>query len=200
MADTVKSNGFYAWVLKHVHAPYARPFFFCLFALEAILLIPLDPVLAFFVTHRRGEAYRLAVLATVGSVIGAALGYLFGNVLWDAVGHHIIAWLVKQSTFDAFVAYYQEHFVPALFFGALFPFPFKVLTISAGFCKLPMATFCGMIGLARACRFFAITYISLEWGAVIHGFVTRNTRHLLFLLAISVSLAVLCYLAFAWYV
>ena len=173
MDKNSEERGLYSWIVRHVNAPYATQLFFLLFALEAILLVPLDPILAFFVTHRRDEAYRFAFLATIGSVVGALIGYAFGDLLWDSVGQKVIALLVKQSTFDAFVLYYQTHFKAALFWGALFPFPFKVLTISAGFCQLPLATFSAMIGAARALRFFVICYVCKEWGSVIQSFVKQ---------------------------
>lgn len=192
----MEERGFYAWIVRHVHAPYARQLFFVLFALEAILLVPLDPILAFFATHRRHEAYRLAALATIGSVVGALIGYVLGNILWDIVGKQIIALLVKQSTFDAFVVYYQQHFKTALFLGALLPFPFKVLTISAGFCDLPLGVFCAVIAFARAIRFFVICYVSTEWGSVIKAFVKQYSRHILLLLAIKIALVLVCYMVF----
>lgn len=191
-----ESQGLYAWIVGHVNAPYAMQLFFLLFALEAILLVPLDPILAFFVTHRRDDAYRFAFIATIGSVLGALLGYAFGSILWDTIGHNIVLWFVKQSSFDWFSAYYQSHYKTALFWGAFFPFPFKVLTISAGFCKLPLISFGAMIGAARALRFFTICYVSREWGSIIQRFVRQYSGHLLLLLAIKIVLVLVCYMVF----
>ncbi len=196
MNKNTEERGFYAWILRHVNAPYAQQLFFLLFAFEVILLVPLDPILAFFVTHRRDDAYRFAAIATIGSIIGAGLGYLFGDLLWEAVGSKIIDWMVTQARFDAFVSFYQDNYKTALFVGALFPFPFKLLTISAGFCGLPVATFLSVIGCARALRFFTICYVSRRWGSVIQLFVKRYSDHLLLLLAIILVLVLGCYMVF----
>jgi len=192
-----EERGFYAWILGHVHAPYAQQMFFLLFALEVILLVPLDPILAFFVTHRRDEAYRFVVIATIGSIFGALLGYLFGDLLWEVVGSKIIEWMVTQAKFDAFLSFYQSNYKAALFCGALFPFPFKLLTISAGFCGLPVLTFASVIGCARATRFFMICYVSMRWGSAIQLFVKRYSDHLLLLLAIILILVLGCYMVFS---
>ena len=196
MNKNAQDKGLYAWIVGHVNAPYAMQLFFLLFALEAVLLVPLDPILAFFVTHRRDDAYRFALIATIGSVLGSLLGYALGSILWDTIGNKIVLWFVKQSSFDWFTAYYQSHYKAALFFGALFPFPFKVLTLSAGFCKLPLVSFTGIIAAARAFRFFLICYVSREWGGVIQNFVRQYSGHLLLLLAIKIVLVLVCYMIF----
>lgn len=189
-------RGLKAWVQRHINAPHAYWLFFALFSLEALLLIPLDPVLAFYVMQRRDRAYRFAALAVIGSVVSALMGYVFGALLWDVIGHKIVSLLVKQETFDAFVAHYQQHYLPTLFVGALLPLPFKVLSISAGFCALPIHLYCAAIASARVVRFFGIAYVSKEWGAQVTQFIRQYFRHIVLLLALKIIIAVVCYAVF----
>jgi len=194
MEHQPEPRGIYQWILSHVNARYAYHFFFSLFALEIILFIPLDPVMAFFAIHRKKNAYVFTVLAVLGSMLGAASGYFLGSFLWDIIGKKIVLLLVSQLTLDNFVLNYQSHYFATIFFGALLPFPFKLLTISAGLSKIPVTSFVGIIGLARAVRFSAITYVSVTWGDHFVSILKRYQRHILFLLALMVLIVLACYL------
>jgi membrane protein YqaA with SNARE-associated domain len=196
MNNSSEERGLFRWVMRHVNAPYAYQLYFLLFALEVILLVPLDPIVAFFAMSRKEDAYRFAFLATIGSVVGAFLGYALGGFLWESVGKKIVLWIVSQASLDAFILQYKTHYAATLFFGALIPFPFKLLTISAGLCKVPLAPFALYIGTARCIRFFVISYVSTEWGNVVKAFVKQYSRHILLLLAIKIILILLCYIVF----
>lgn len=196
MSQIPEERGLRVWVHRHINAPHAYWVFFALFSLEALIFIPLDPVLAFYVMQRRDDSYKFASLALVGSLVSALMGYAFGAFLWDVIGHKIVALLVKQETFDSFVAHYQQHYMPTLFIGALLPLPFKVISISAGFCTLPVALYCAAIGSARFVRFFTIAYVSKWWGTRVTQFIKMYFRHIVFLLAIKIIIAVVCYSVF----
>jgi membrane protein YqaA with SNARE-associated domain len=194
MEHQPEQRGIYQWILSHVNARYAYHFFFSLFALEIILFIPLDPVMAFFAIHRKKDAYVFTVLAVLGSMLGSAIGYFLGSFLWDIIGRKIVLFLISQLTLDNFILNYQSHYFKTIFLGALFPFPFKLLTVSAGLAKIPVSLFVGIIGLARVVRFFAITYVSVTWGDHFMFFIKNYQRHILFLLALMVLIVLACYL------
>lgn len=191
-----EERGLNAWVQRHINAPYAYWLFFALFSLEALLIIPLDPLLAFFVMRRRDDAFLFAGIATFGTLVSAFIGYAIGDFLWDIIGHKIVLLLVKQAAFDAFIASYKQHYIPTLFVGSLLPMPFKVLVISAGFCQLPLLQFCAAIVSARVIRFFGIAYVSQRWGHAVIQFIRQYSGHILLILAIAVGLAVVCYSVF----
>ena len=196
MNQIPEERGLNAWVQRHINAPHAYWLFFALFSLEALLIIPLDPVLAFFVMKRRDDAFRLAALAATGTLVSALMGYAIGDFLWDVIGHKIVLLLVKQSTFDGFVGTYQQHYLPTLFVGSLLPMPFKVLVISAGFCQLPVLPYCAAIVGARLIRFFGIAYVCQRWGHAVIRFIREYSGHILLILAIKIVVALVCYLVF----
>ena len=196
MSQFPEERGLYRWVRRHIDAPHSYFLFFSFFSLEAFLLIPLDPLLAFFVMQRRDDAYRFALMGAVGSVVSALMGYAVGSLLWESIGQKIVLFFVTQVTLTSFILHYQLHYFPALFIGSLLPFPFKVLTISAGFCLLPLVPYCSAIGLARLIRFFAIAYVSKEWGHAVRDFISRYGKHILLLLALKILIAVVCYSVF----
>jgi membrane protein YqaA with SNARE-associated domain len=191
-----EERGLNAWVQRHINAPHAYWLFFALFSLEALLIIPLDPLLAFFVMNRRDNAFRLAAIATLGPFVSALVGYAIGDFLWDVIGHKIVLLLVKQATFDAFVIGYKQQYIPTLFVGSLLPMPFKVLVISAGFCQLPVVPYCAAIVSARLIRFFGIAYVGQRWGEAVIQFIRQYSRHILLILAIKIVIAVVCYSVF----
>jgi len=191
-----EKRNLYQWIVHQVNSRYAYQIFFVLFSLEIILLIPLDPVMAFFAMHRSDDAYKFVLLGVLGSVIGAAMGYALGDFLWDFVGKHILTLFVSELRLAAFVANYQMQYVPTVFFGALVPFPFKLLTASAGLVEIPLVPFLSVVAAARALRFSVIAFVSIRWGAEVKLFLHRYGRHLLFLLAVALSIALVWYAVF----
>jgi membrane protein YqaA with SNARE-associated domain len=186
----------YQWILQHAHARYAYQLFLALFSLEIILLIPLDPVMAFFAMHRKDDAYKFVLLGVLGSILGAGIGYALGGFLWEMIGKQILLLFVSELRLTAFVANYQLQYMPTVFFGALVPFPFKLLTASAGLAKIPLIPFLSVVAAARAVRFCVISYVSIRWGAEVKLFLHRYGRHILFLLAVALLIALGWYAVF----
>ena len=74
------------------------------FAEASFFPVPPDALLIPMVLARPVRAWRLALICTLGSVTGGALGYLIGYALFDQVARPLLAAYHYEAAFDAFRA------------------------------------------------------------------------------------------------
>ena len=78
----------YHWVLSWSDRRFGGAFLFGFAIAESFFFpIPPDPLLIALILGKREKAWRFALLCTVGSVIGGALGYLIGLALWESTNN-----------------------------------------------------------------------------------------------------------------
>jgi len=159
----------YLWMGRKVHSPHASLVLGILFYFEAIFFLPTDPMLIVYCLERRGEAYKYALIATIGSVLGGITGYFIGYLLWKSAGEIIIhsaplTWFIKPTTFKQVCSLYQQNQIWALMVASIPPIPYKIATLAAGFCQLSLVPFIIISFLARAARFFLLAAVISKWG------------------------------------
>jgi len=143
-----------------VHSPYAEYILGFLFYLEAIFFLPTDPMLIFYCIEKRENALRYAAIATLCSVLGGLTGYAIGAFLWDMFGEQIIHnpiinYVLSPGKFYELSARYKEYEWWAILTAGFTPIvPYKVATLTAGFCKISLFPFIVGSILARGSRFF----------------------------------------------
>ncbi len=181
----------YQWLGKHVHAPYSTFLFALLVFIEGFFIIPVSTLLAFFSLEDRPNALLYATIATLVSGLGALAGYLLGVMLWKAGGTAFLHYIVDEKRFAHLVQQFKTYQAWTTFFVALTPMPYKMLTISAGFMRLPIIPFILFSMLARGIRFFAISGAIALWGEEVHYYL-----HKYFYWVISIGL--ICFIIL-WY-
>ena len=184
----------YNWACQKAYSPRSPLWLAFIFVLEMFVFLPMDALLVLFCIHN-GEKRRVyAFVSTVTSLLIGFIGYALGYWLWDLVGEFVTQYLISPSFFDRLVRHYAEYEYTAVFLGSLLPIPFKAITISAGFCKLPLEGFLIAMLLARGIRFFALAEAMKWWGDLIRRFVDRNFEMILLLFVVKTVLTV----AFFW--
>lgn len=166
----------YDWVLSWAHRP-AGVWALALIAFFESSIFPLPPDILQMALclSKPKRSFYFALLGTVGSVAGAALGYAIGYFLYETVGGKIIGMYHLQTTFEKVGGYYREGAFYYIFLAAFTPIPFKVFTITAGvyhaYITLPMLLFASFVG--RASRFFLVGALIYFYGAKIKEFIDR---------------------------
>lgn len=177
-----------------VHSTYANSILAFLFFIEAIcLIIPVDPILILYCTEKRSSAIWYGILATIASVIGGIVGYFIGSLLWGSIGMKLIHALSSINTFEKICSQYKQYEYWAVLIAGFSPFPYKAVTLSAGFCRLPLIPFiiCSIIG--RGARFLLIAGLIKIYGEQIKEYIDRyfNQLVVLFTLIIIISFLLL---------
>ena len=165
----------YDWVLSLAATRHAeRALGAVAFIESSVFPIPPDVLIIPMVIADRAKWIRIAAVATIGSVLGAFLGYAIGAFFFDLVGQPILAFYGKADAFAEMTARYNEWGGWAVLFAALTPFPYKVLTIFSGVTGLNLVVFTLVSIVGRGARFFLVTYLLHRYGAPIQGFIEKN--------------------------
>lgn len=184
----------YDWMGTKAHSPYASWWFFILFFVEAIFFVPVDPLLILFCLERPKKAWRFAFLATVASVLGGIAAYFIGYALWETLGKKLIFLITTKETFDKIGVLYRKYEVGAVLIAGFMPMlPYKAITLTAGFWKLPLLPFIVCSFIARGARFYMVAGVIRVWGTAIKQFIDQwfNYLVLLFLGLIASSMLLL---------
>jgi membrane protein YqaA with SNARE-associated domain len=142
----------YDWVLAFAHRRHATTALFVLSFVESSFFpIPPDVLLAPMCLGNRRRAMWFAIVTTIGSVLGAFLGYFIGRVL-TPLGE----WLVGAANITALAAEFDSRGEVWVFIAALTPIPFKLLTITAGVAGMNLILFAAACAVGRAVRFCGV--------------------------------------------
>lgn len=165
----------YDWTMglaAHRHAMSAL--FGVSFIESSVFPIPPDVLMIPMILARRDRAFLIAAIATIGSVLGALLGYWIGAALMDSVGQWVLTAYGKQDSFDHLAAQFEQYGAWAVLFAGVTPFPFKVITIFSGAVSLSLPIFIASSILARALRFFIVAGLLWRFGEPIRDFIERR--------------------------
>ena len=133
-----------------------------------IFPIPPDVLIIPMTIARKHEWIRIALIATIGSVIGACLGYFIGYVFFNEIGLKIFeiygvddASFLKDkvSSEGGVIAW-----ITLLAIAGFSPVPFKLLTITSGFIHFNIFYFIIISILTRGSRFFLVAFLIGNFG------------------------------------
>ena len=139
--------------------------------------IPPDVMIVPMVISKRNEFTRIALIATIFSVLGALFGYYIGYSLYEVAvkifefyGYeHSVAFKEKFSTGGGFKAW-----LGILFTAGFTPLPFKLLTISSGIIHFNLISFILIWVVTRGLRYFIVAYLTYRFGQKIGPFLDKQ--------------------------
>jgi membrane protein YqaA with SNARE-associated domain len=189
----------YDWVLSWAETRYGAPALFLLALAEASFFpIPPDVLLLPLCVGKRARALRFALICTVGSVVGGAIGYAIGWGAWEAVDQVFYDYVpgFSEDKFHMVGDLYEQYNFWVVFVAAFTPIPYKVITIAAGVFQIsfPMFMIASIVG--RAARFFLVAGLLYFFGEPIKGFIDRwfNLLVVVFTILLIGGFALLKYL------
>jgi len=123
-----------------------------------------DPVLIAVTITKPLRWARYALITTVTSVIGGAIGYGIGYIFFDTIGQGLIATYGLEEVFLKTQTIFDGNVVTFTLIGAITPLPYKLVAITGGLLKinLPLFIIASLIG--RAFRFYLVAYITKTFG------------------------------------
>ena len=108
---------------------------FASFLESTIVPVPLEAIMVPLMQARRDKLWLIALMATLGCVVGAIFGYALGYYLFDLLGQWVIDTFFSQQQFDSVKQQMQNQgfwFVMTL---GIAPIPFQVAMLAAGATK-----------------------------------------------------------------
>ena len=177
---------------------YAKP----ILAIEAFVEssffpIPPDVMIIPMVISKKKEFLRIALIATIFSVLGALFGYYIGYSLNE----------VAIKIFEFYGYEYSDSFKEKFTTGGGFfawlgilvtagftPLPFKLLTISSGIIHFNLISFIFICVVTRGLRFFMVAYLTYKFGQKIGPFLDKQgTKWSIIIVGIIILVAMVIY-------
>ena len=154
-----------------------------------IFPIPPDVLIIPMTIAKRNEWFKIALTATIGSVLGAILGYFIGYIFFNEIGIKIFelygvdnASFLKDkvSSEGGVVAW-----ITLLAVAGFTPVPFKLLTITSGFVNFNFIYFVIISLLTRGSRFFIIAFLIGNFGPAMKKIIEKK------LLTVSIFVSII---------
>ena len=167
-----------------------------------IFPIPPDVLIIPMTIAKKHDWVKIALIATIGSVLGACLGYFIGYVFFNEIGVKIFelygvdnaSFLKdKMSSEGGIIAW-----ITLLAIAGFSPIPFKLLTITSGFVHFNLFYFIIISILTRGLRFFLIAFLIGNFGSAIKKIIEKKL--LKFSLILSIVLIIFAYLIYKFLV
>ena len=146
--------------------------------------IPPDIMIIPMVLATPKEAYKIAGVATVASVLGGYFGYFIGVYGFELIARPLLEFYGYMKQFGEFENYYHEYGAWIVFGAGITPFPYKIITIASGVVRLDLVVFTIASVIARGMRFYFIAWLLKRFGDPMKVFIEKNLNLLsiLFLL------------------
>ena len=163
-----------------------------------IFPIPPDVLIIPMTIAKKNEWLKIAFIATIGSVLGACLGYFIGYVFFNEIGIKIFelygvdnaSFLKdKMSSEGGTIAW-----MTLLAIAGFSPIPFKLLTITSGFVNFNLVYFIIVSLITRGARFFLIAFLIGNFGSTMKKIIEKKL--LKFSIILSIILIVFAYLIY----
>jgi membrane protein YqaA with SNARE-associated domain len=164
----------YHWTLLLAEKPYAPwALGIIAFAESSFFPVPPDVILVPMSLARPRRAWLYALICTIGSVLGALLGYAIGAVLFETIGK----WLIHLYGYDTKVADLRAFFDSwgwaFILVKGLTPIPFKLVTIFCGLVAYNLPLFVLLCLITRGARFFLLALLLNTFGETIKRYLER---------------------------
>jgi membrane protein YqaA with SNARE-associated domain len=152
--------------------------------IESFFLVPPpDFLLIALDLAKPDKALFYALVCTVASVLGAAVGYGIGY--WGGRPAFNFIFRKNKDKFEAVEKLYNQYGVVAVFFSAFTPIPYKVFTIASGVLNMNFWQFILASFVGRGARFFLVSIVLMLFGAWV--------KQYLELIIIAVSLLIVIF-------
>lgn len=188
----------YLWVLSWADSPHGTTALAGIsFAESSFFPIPPDVLQIALSVAKPQRAFAYAAVSTVASVAGGMLGWAIGWGVWEAVSPFFFDWIpgFTEDHFAYVEKQYQDNAAIAIFAAAFTPIPYKVFTIAAGACSVPLATLLLASAAGRGLRFFLVAIVMRVFGEQAKRLLNRNLELVTLVLG---GLIVAGFLAIRW--
>jgi len=133
-----------------------------------IFPLPPDLLIIPMTIAKMNDWFKIALIATIGSVLGACFGYFIGYIFFNEIGIPIFELYRIDNTSFLEEKISQGGGIIAwasfLAIAAFTPIPFKLLTITSGFLHFNLIFFILICLLVRGFRFFLISILIGKFG------------------------------------
>jgi len=130
---------------------------FLLAVIESIFFpVPVEVLLVVLAAAGSSSWFVLAMVATVGSVIGASIGYRLGYV----GNEYVLSRFCPEKYIKKIHHMFQKYETLTVFIAGFTPIPYKVVAIAAGMFYVRFIPFLVLSFIARGLRFSLVAFLT----------------------------------------
>ncbi len=166
----------YDWTLS-LAARKSAEWWLCFisFVESSVFVVPAEALFVPMGLARPDRAYRYALIATVGSVLGGIAGWAIGYYAYELVARPVLEFYGTLHKFEALRASSGDAILLMLITSGVAHLPpMKVVTILSGAAAIDIWLFIGSAILARGGKFFLIAWLLRRYGEPIRGFIEKR--------------------------
>ena len=160
--------------------------------------IPPDVLIIPMTLAKKKDWVKIALIATIGSALGACIGYFIGYVFFNEVGIKIFEiYGVDNTSFLKDKISSEEGviaWITLLAIAGFTPVPFKLLTITSGFVHFNIFFFIIVSIITRGSRFFIIAFLIGNFGSTMKKILEKKLLKVSII--ISIILIIFAYLVY----
>ena len=186
----------YDWTLSLAARKSAEAWLFIIALVESsVFVIPAEVLFVPMGLARPERAYRYAVIATVGSVIGEIVGWFLGLYAYEYVARPMLEFYGSLGAFEKLRDSTSRDAVLLMLItsGLAHLPPMKVVSIASGALNVNLWLFVGASIGARGFRFAVMAWLLRRYGEPIREFIEKR---LTLLAAIGAAVVILLYVAY----
>ena len=167
--------------------------------------VPPDIMIVPMVVAKKDKYFKVFLIATLSSTLGALLGYFIGFLFFNELGVKVFEFYGHSNT-DFLKEKFQTSggsfsWLLILFTAAFTPLPFKLVTIFSGFIQFNLILFFFTCLFARGLRFFIVAYLSFRFGTAFSSFLEKKGTLWATIIGLTiVILTLILYLMIKFYV
>jgi membrane protein YqaA with SNARE-associated domain len=167
----------YDWTLSLAARKSAEWWLFIIaFVESSIFVVPAEVLLVPMGLARPERAYRYAVLATTGSVLGGIAGWFIGYYAYGLIARPVLEFYGSLNTFEALRSSSSRDAILLMLItsGLAHLPPMKVVTILSGAAAINIWFFIASAIVARGVRFAVFAWLLRRYGEPIREFIEKR--------------------------
>ena len=167
----------YDWTLSLAARKSAEWWLFIIaFVESSVFLVPAEVLLVPMGLARPERAYRYAVIATTGSVLGGIAGWFIGYYAYELIARPVLEFYGSLNTFEALRSSSSRDAILLMLItsGLAHLPPMKVVTILSGAAAVNIWFFIASAIVARGVRFAVFAWLLRRYGEPIREFIEKR--------------------------
>jgi membrane protein YqaA with SNARE-associated domain len=164
----------YAWTMRLAEHRHAPAWLFGVAVAEASFFpVPIEGILLPMMFAQPKKGWWYAAIATAGTVVGGAVGFAIGALLYQSVGQAILDFYGHGDAFQQFADLYRKWGGWIVFAGGFTPIPYKVISIASGVVQMNIWVFLLVSLVSRGIRFYIQAALLWWFGPAIREFIEK---------------------------
>lgn len=193
-------NRLHAFNVKWAHTRLSLWLLFIVaFAEASFITVPLFMLLIALTLLNQENAYKNALIATLGTLAGAIAGYAIGHFAWikpdgefTGLANFLFEFIpgFSENGYDKVKILYDKWGAGILFLSVVIPLPYNILSVSSGVFDMNLFIFFGSTIISQGLKFLILTFLTLKLGPEVKKLFQFNWKPVAIITSAGIAVAI----------